>query len=96
MNALNRLILWVALAFASFLPTLALTPTAPDNRVWEIFSTGYDAAVTKATDLESRTETPTSNYDTAPIYRATTEKIPTEANRALFGQNAEFKAAEEA
>jgi hypothetical protein len=94
MNALKRVFLWLMLALASFLPASALTLTAPENRVWEIFSVGYDAPTTEATDLRNRTETSTSDYDTAPIYRATTEKIPTEANRALFGQNAEFKAAE--
>ena len=94
-NLIGRIILWLTLAFACFLPASALTPSAPENCVWEIFTIGYDAPVAEATDLENRTETSTSNYDTAPIHRVATEEIPTDANRSLFGQNAEFKAAEE-
>ena len=58
MNAVARAILWLALAFTCFIPASALTLTAPENRIWEIFSIGYDAASTEATDRESRTETP--------------------------------------
>jgi hypothetical protein len=96
MKAFVRIILWLALAFACFLPASALTLTAPENRVWEIFNIGYDAPVTETTDLGSHTKTSTSNYDTAPIHGAIADKIPTETNRVLFGQNAEFKAAEDA
>jgi hypothetical protein len=90
----KQIILWLTLAFACFLPAPALTPTAPENHAWKIFSIGYDAAFTEVTDLGNRTETSTSNYDTAPIRSGATEKIPTEANRSLFGPNAELKAAE--
>ena len=74
MRAIKTLIIWLTLAFACFLSASALTPTLPENRIWEIFSIGYDAAVTEATDLGNRTETPTSNYDSAPIYSTATEK----------------------
>ena len=94
MNITKCILLWLALSFACFLPSSALTLTTPENRIWEIFSIGYDAPTAEATDLGSRTETSTSNYDTAPIHRAITEEIPTEANRSLFGQITEFKAAE--
>ncbi len=94
MYPLKTIILWLALAFACFLPAFALTPSAPENHVWEIFTIGYDAPVTEATDLGNHTVTSTSDYDSAPIHGAIAEEIPTEANRALFGQNAEFKAAE--
>lgn len=94
MDACKQIILWLAFICACFLPASALTPTAPENRVWEIFSTGYDAAVTEATDLGNLTETPTSNYDAAPIHRVSAETKPTAAERPLFGSNAEFKAAE--
>jgi hypothetical protein len=83
------------LAITCFLPASALTPSAPENPIWEIFSIGYDAPTTEVTDIVSRAETSTSNYDTAPIHSATAEAKPTQANRALFGQIAEFKAAEE-
>jgi hypothetical protein len=89
-------ILWLMLALACFLPASALTPSAPENCVSEIFSIGYDAPTAEATDLGSSTETSTSDYDTAPIRGAITEDRPTEASRALFGQNAEFKAADTA
>jgi hypothetical protein len=89
------MILWLTLALACFLPASALTLTAPENRIWEISSTGYDAPTSEVTDLGTRTETSTSDYDSAPIHRAATEEIPTEANRPLFGPNAEFKAADE-
>jgi RHS repeat-associated protein len=46
MNAIRAMIIWLALAFACFLPASALTSNAPQYRVWEIFSTGYDAAGT--------------------------------------------------
>lgn len=95
MSATKQILLWLALAFACFVPASALTPTAPENSIWEIFNIGYDAPTVEATDLANRTETPISNYDTAPIHRAITEAIPTAANRSLFGPNAEFKAAEE-
>jgi hypothetical protein len=91
----KQIILWLAFILAAFLPASALTLTAPENRIWEIFSTGYDSAIAEATDLGSRTETSTSDYDTAPIQRATTETKTTGAGRALFGQITEFKAAEE-
>lgn len=39
MDAAKRMILWLALAFARFLPASALAPFAPENRVCEIFST---------------------------------------------------------
>jgi hypothetical protein len=96
MQVASKIILWLAFILGCFLPTSALTPSAPENRTWEIFSIGYDEAMTEGTGLGNRTETSTSDYDTAPIQSATTEEIPTEANRTLFGQNAEFKAAEEA
>jgi len=94
MQVASKIILWLAFILGCFLPTSALTPSAPENRTWEIFSIGYDEAMTEGTGLGNRTETSTSDYDTAPIQSATTEEIPTEANRTLFGQNAEFKAAE--
>ena len=90
----RTLLLWLLLAVACFMPASALTVTAPETRVWQIFSIGYDAAVTEVTDGSDRAETPTSDYDSAPIHCAATEEIPTAAKRALFGQNAEFKAAE--
>ena len=86
--------LWLAFAVACLLPASALTPTAPENRVWEILSIGYDAASAEATDLESRTETSTSHYDTVPVQRAAAETKSTAGERPLFGPNAEFKAAE--
>lgn len=82
----KRFLLWLALAFACFLSASAIPQPAPENRVWGIFSIGYDAPVTETTDLINRAETSTSNYDTAPIHRATTEEMTTGANRALFGQ----------
>jgi len=94
MNSAKLIILWLTLAFTCFLPALALTPSAPENRVWEISSTGYDAPTTEVTDLGSRTETSTSNYDTAPNHGTVTEDNQTEANRGSFGQIAEFKATE--
>lgn len=74
MNEIKRVILWIALAVASLLPASALTPIAPENDVWEIFSTGYDAATAEVPDIESRTETSISGYDTAPICGEITEK----------------------
>lgn len=94
MNALKGLILLLALAFACFLPASALSPSAPQNRVWEIFSIGYDAPVTEATALGNRTETSTSNYDTAPTHRAGSEHRAALGTCAFFAPNAEFKAAE--
>ena len=94
MNAVNRIILWLAFIFACLLPVSALTPTTPENSVWEIFSTGYDATTAEVTDAGNRTGTSTSNYDTSPIRGVANEEKPTEANRTLFGQSAEFKAAE--
>lgn len=91
---LKSIILWLAFIIAGLLPASALTSFAPENCVWEIFSIGYDAAITEATNLGNRTQTPTSDYDTAPIHRAPTETIPTAVERPLFGPNAEFKAAE--
>lgn len=88
------MILWLAFFATCFLPAYALTLTAPENRVWEIFSIRYDSATAEVTDLGSRTETSTSNYDTAPIHHVIIEELPTEANRSLIGQNAEFKAAD--
>lgn len=79
--AIKTLILWLTLTFAGFLPASALIIIVPENCIWEIFSIGYDAPTAEATDHENRTETSTSNYDSAPISRAVTEKIPTEANR---------------
>ena len=94
MSAMKTIVAWLLLVFACFLPASALTQTAPENCAWEIFSIGYDAPPAEATDIGNRAETSTSNYDSAPILRAAVEKIPTDANRALFGPNAEFKAAE--
>ncbi|HUB68499.1 MAG TPA: hypothetical protein VL981_13525 [Candidatus Methylacidiphilales bacterium] len=88
------LIAWLTFLAVCFLPASALTITAPENRVWEILSVGCDAPTTEATDLENRTETSTSDYDSAPIHRAAIETKPTEAERTLFGPNAEFKAAD--
>jgi hypothetical protein len=68
MQTAKQIILWLAFIVASFLPASALSPTAPETRVWEIFSIGYDAPTTQVADLESRTETSTSDYDTAPIH----------------------------
>jgi hypothetical protein len=93
-NRALTLILWLAFFAACFLPASALTLTAPENRVWEIFSTGYDTAIAEVTDLGSRTETSTSDYDTAPIHHVIIEELSTGANRSLIGQNAEFEAAE--
>jgi len=95
MTTANRLILWLAFILACFLPPSAFTPTAPENCVWEIFSTWYDAAATEANSTYDRSAASTLTYDTTPIHGATTEAKSTEANRTLFGQNAEFKAAEE-
>jgi len=94
-NAIKTIILWLTLTITCFLSAAALTTTAPENRVWEIFSIEYDAPVTAATDFGNRTETSKSNYDTAPIHGSTTEEIPTEAYRTLFGKSTEFKAAED-
>ena len=90
----KQIILWLTVLFACLLPASALTPCTSETSVWEISSIGYDAPTTEVTDLASRAETPTSNYDTAPIPRAITEEIPIEANRTLFGSNIEFKAAD--
>ena len=95
-GAAKQIILCLLLALSCLLPASALSSTTPENRVWEIFSIGYDAPTAEVTDLGNHTETSTSNHDTAPIYSAPNEEIPTEANRTLVGQNAEFKAAEEA
>jgi hypothetical protein len=92
MEKVKRMLLWLVAAIACFLPASALTPSAPENRIWEIFSTGYDAATTETTDTCNRTETPTSDYDTASIHSRATEGKPSEANNAFFGQSAEFKA----
>jgi hypothetical protein len=90
----KRIILWLILVFAFFLPASALTPTAPENCVWEISSIEYDSPITEATDLGNRTETSTSNYDTASIHRTDGEHRSALGTCSLFGQNAEFKAAE--
>lgn len=91
---LRGIALFLALIWVCILPASALTPSTPENCIWKIFSIGYDSVTAEATQLESHTETSTSDYDSAAIHVAITEEIPTEANRALFGQNAEFKAAE--
>ncbi len=85
---LRGIALFLALIWVCILPASALTPSTPENCIWKIFSIGYDSVTAEATQLESHTETSTSDYDSAAIHVAITEEIPTEANRALFGQNA--------
>ncbi len=44
----RSIILWLGLAMACFLTVSALTPTAPENGVWQILSIVYDAPITVA------------------------------------------------
>ncbi len=94
MNIAKQIILWLALAFACFLPASALTLTAPENRVWEIFSIGYDAATAEAIIGYDAPVRLTSEYDEGPIHHAGDERRFALGTCALFGPNAEFKAAE--
>jgi hypothetical protein len=89
-------IFWLALVLACLLPASARASIAPENCIWEISSIGYDAPLSEATDLANRTETSTSNYDTAPIHRTDGEHRSALGTCVLFGPNAEFKAAETA
>ncbi len=83
MNIARQLILWLAFLLAGFLPASALTPSAPENPVWEIFSNGYDAASPEATIGYDNPVRPTSAYDAASIHGAAIEPKPTGAERPL-------------
>jgi hypothetical protein len=94
MNTINRIILWLLLLFACFVPASALALAASENYVWEIFTVGYDAAVPESIVVYDSLARPASAYDEAPNHRAGEEKRSFKGGRVLFGPNAEFKAAE--
>jgi hypothetical protein len=94
MNALRQIILWLTLALACFLPASALTVTAPENHVWEIFSIGYDAPTAEAIVGYDRPARLTSAYDNVQHHRAGSEHRSALGTCTLFGQNAELKAAD--
>jgi hypothetical protein len=93
MQTAKLIILWLILALACFLPAAALTPTAPENRIWEILSTGYDAVGTPITNGYDYPVKSTSAYDQVPTHSIGAQARSFDVERALFGQNAEFKAA---
>jgi hypothetical protein len=71
-KAISGLLLLLA---AFILPASALTLTAPENRVWEIFSTGYDAAETPAAIGTTAPVKSTCTYDQAPIHSTGAETV---------------------
>jgi hypothetical protein len=91
---LKTIILWLTFFFACFLPASAPTITAPEKRIWVIFSIGYDAAPTEVTNTYDRSAAPTLSYDTAPNPNAANKEKAIEVRRAKFRQITEFKAAE--
>ena len=48
MQAVQKIILWLAFCFVCFQPSSALSTTAPENRVWKIFNAEYDAPASAA------------------------------------------------
>jgi hypothetical protein len=94
MHTAKLIIIWLALAFTCFLPASALTPTATENRVWEISTVGYDTPLAQSITGYDSLVRPTSAYDEAPNHRADGDCRATLVTCALFGQSAEFKAAE--
>jgi hypothetical protein len=94
MRVAKKLMLWLALVLACFLPVSAFVTSIPENHAWEIFSIEYDAAGTPITTGYDGPVKPTSAYNQSPIHSKDTETRSTKAERPLFGPNAEFKAAE--
>jgi hypothetical protein len=94
MQAIQKIILWLAFCFACYQPASALTTIAPENRVGEILSAEYDVRATEAIIRYNTPLHPTSEYDETQNHRTGDKNRAFEGTCSLFGQFAEFLAAE--